>query len=333
MSNLQLDNYALVSIVIVNYNGERFIKNCINSVLKTKYPNFEVIVVDNNSKDKSITLLKEFKFDPNLKIIFSNKNLHYAGGNNLGIDYAKGKYVVFLNNDTVVTPNWLTELTKTFELNKNVFAVQCLLLRPGGKIIDSIGGTSDYCARPLPVTYLWTKNKEAKQEKRLFYGCGAALAIRRKILDKVGFFDPDLPTDEIDLCWRINLSGGHIVLEPNAIVYHFRSGAFGTKLNKNRIFFGEIGATSAVLQNYDLRTIFAVLPYILSYFIMEIGNDLIVRRRVDLTFFRLKAHLHILRNLRKIFRKRSRVQKLIRIVPDKELTELMVRPSPSYYLD
>lgn len=333
MSHSKLDDCTLVSIVIVNYNGERFIKDCVKSVLGTKYPNFEVIVVDNNSKDKSIQILNEFKPYPTVKIIFLNENLHYAGGNNLGIDYAKGKYVVFLNNDTVVTPNWITELLRRFELNKNIFAIQCLLFRPGGKIIDSLGGTSDYCARPLPVTYLWTRNKEAKQEKRLFYACGAALAIRRKVLDKVGFFDPELPTDEIDLCWRINLSGGHIVLEPNAVVYHFRSGAFGTKLNKNRIFFGEIGATSAILQNYELRTIFAVLPYILSYFVMEIGNDLLVRHRVDLTLFRLKAHIHVLRNLRKIFRKRSRVQKLIRIVPDKELTELMVRPSPSYYLD
>lgn len=331
MANSRSTPTDLVSVVIVNFNGERFIKDCLTSVLKTNYPNFEIVVVDNNSKDKSTKILEGFSVDPRVKIMALNQNLHFAGGNNVGINWSKGKYIVFLNNDTVVSPNWLAELCRSFELSDDIFAVQCLLLKPNGKDIDSIGGTIDYCGKPIPVNYLWARNEVSAREHRLFYGCGAALAVRRIVLDAVGFFDPDLPTDEIDLCWRINLSGGKIIVAPRAVVYHFRSGAFGRKIDKKRVFFGEIGAISAILHNYELWNIFAVLPYAVSIFATAVGYDLLVRRRLDLTVFRLKACIHVMKNLRKMFRKRSHVQRDLRKVSDSELRKLMVRPNISYY--
>ena len=136
VSSLVTD-HGLISIVIVNFNGERFIRNCLNSVLKTKYPYFEIIVVDNNSTDKSARILDEFRGNPRVKTIFLCENLHFAGGNNVGIRHSRGKYVVFLNSDTTVDPNWLGELHKSFQSNGKISAVQCLLLRSDGKTIDS----------------------------------------------------------------------------------------------------------------------------------------------------------------------------------------------------
>jgi GT2 family glycosyltransferase len=320
------------SIVIVNFNGARFIKDCLDSVLNTNYPNFEVIVVDNNSTDESIIVLERFKDNPRLKTVFLDRNLHFAGGNNVGINCSRGKYLVFLNPDTTVSPSWLIELNKSFDLDENISAVQCLLLRSDGEEIDTIGGTIDYCARPVSIVRLWTLNKEAKKELRLFYGCGAALAIRRDVLKKIGFFDSDLKTDEIDICWRINLNGGHIVLGTRAIVYHSRSGAFGNSLSKERIFFGDVAALSSILKNYELRTIITVFPYLVSFAIVAVANDLLVRHRLDIIPFRLKAYVYVLRNLREIFKKRSQVQKYVRSVPDAEICKLMIRPNFSYYL-
>ncbi|KON31407.1 hypothetical protein AC478_02855 [miscellaneous Crenarchaeota group-1 archaeon SG8-32-3] len=331
MGNSSLTTYPLISVIIVNFNGERFIEDCLASVLKTNYPNFEIVVVDNNSKDKSTKILKGFSVNPRVKIVSLNQNLHFAGGNNVGINCSKGKYLVFLNNDTIVSPNWLVELRRSFDLSDDIYAVQCLLLKPNGKGIDSIGGTIDYCGKPIPVNYLWSQNETSAREHRLFYGCGAALAVRKTVLNDVGFFDPDLPTDEIDFCWRINLSGGKIIVAPRAVVYHFRSGAFGRKIDKKRVFFGDIGATSAILQNFELWNIFAALPYVVAIFVTAVGYDLFVRRRLDLTVFRLKACIHVLKNLRKIFRKRSNAQRYIRRVSDSELRKLMVRPNISYY--
>ena len=332
MASSKLIPHELVSIVIVNFNGEHFIKDCLDSVLNTTYPNFEIIVVDNNSTDKSVRILDGFRDNPKVKVILLTQNLHFAGGNNVGANYSKGKYIVFLNNDTVVDSNWLNELTTSFQVNENISAVQCLLLRSDGKTIDTIGGTIDYCAKLVPATYLWARNEATAKELRLFFGCGAALGVRRNVLGKIGFFDQDLPTDEVDISWRINLSGGHIVLAPKAVVYHFRGGTFGQMLSKQRVFFAETAAVSAILKNYDFLNIVRVLPYYVFFFIMAIGDDVLIRHRSDVTLFRLKAYVHVLRNLRKIFQKRAQVQKYVRRTSDAELRKLMLPPNILYFL-
>lgn len=327
----------MVSVIIVNYNGEKFIKNCLNSVLRTKYPAFEVIVVDNNSTDGSLKILEGFKGNSRVKIISLHRNLHFAGGNNLGIQYAKGEYLVFLNNDTVVDPNWLMKLVKIFsfardEYDEDVSAVQCLLLRMKDGGIDSIGGTIDYCGRPWPIQYLWKQNERIKKERRIFYGCGAALAIRSDVLENIGAFDPDLPADEIDLCWRINLSGGRIIVAPKAIVYHFRAGAFGRKLNKQRIFLCEVASLTTILKNCEILTTLKAIPYLICFSLMAAGYDIFIRHRIDILISRLKARWHILKNLKSLLIKRYFVQKRVRKLPDAELRKLMIKPNPVYYI-
>ena len=98
----------LVSIIILNYNAGDLLLNCVESVLKTDYKNIEVIVVDNASKDHSHKTCKE-KFDK-IKLIENEQNLGYCEGNNVGIRHATGEFVVILNPDTTVEPNWITEL-------------------------------------------------------------------------------------------------------------------------------------------------------------------------------------------------------------------------------
>lgn len=151
------------------------------------------------------------------------------------------------------------------------------------------------------------------------------------MLEKVGLFDEDLKTDEIDICWRINLSGGRIVFAPRSVVYHARSGSFGTGLSKERVLFGDIAAFSCVLKNYELETMVKVFPYLLSYSIGSVANDVFVRHRLDMVATRLRGYLYVLQNLRRTFRKRSHVQKYVRSISDVELRKIMVRPNFSLY--
>jgi GT2 family glycosyltransferase len=114
------------SIIILNYFGEKVIEKNIVSLINLNYPKnkYEIIVVDNGSKDKSKKILKKLaKKYSQIKLIFSPKNLGFAGGNNLGIKEAKGKYVILLNNDCVVDKNWLKNLIKTAEKDEKIFAV------------------------------------------------------------------------------------------------------------------------------------------------------------------------------------------------------------------
>ena len=105
----------LVSIVILNYNAEKFLDECINSINQTEKINFEIILVDNASTDKSYRGYTQ-KF-PEIKLIENKKNLGYCEGNNVGIRSAKGEFIVVLNPDTVVTPTWLYELINAYQLS------------------------------------------------------------------------------------------------------------------------------------------------------------------------------------------------------------------------
>jgi GT2 family glycosyltransferase len=323
---------GLISVIIVNFNGERFIGDCIKSVLDTNYASLEVIVVDNHSTDESLKILGKFRNDPRVETILLRKNLHYAGGNNVGIRNSKGEYLLILNNDTIMEHDCLKELVARFESDRDISAVQCLLAKMGENGLDSIGGTIDYCGRLMPVSFLWLRNSKAKKQKRIFWGGGAALGVRRSVLENVGHFDLEVPTDEVDLCWRINLAGGKIVLEPKAIVNHFGSGSFGKELKKERLFLGELARLSSVTKNYEVGNLLKYAPYMASYLIITLGWDVFFRNRADFASFRLRAYVRVLKDLRRIFRKRSTVQKYIRKVKDSELRKLMIRPNPYYYL-
>jgi len=104
-----------ISIVILNYNAGELLEKCISSILKSNYKNFEIILVDNASKDESHKECKN-KF-PKIKLIENKENLGYCEGNNVGLRMARGEYVVILNPDTIVDNNWLDELLKAYENN------------------------------------------------------------------------------------------------------------------------------------------------------------------------------------------------------------------------
>jgi len=326
-----MDAKDYVSVVIVNYNGERFADDCIRSVLRSTYPNLEVIVVDNDSIDQSRKELEKFRGDPRVKLIFLKSNLHYAGGNNVGIRSSKGEYLLFLNIDTILEPYCIEELVKKFKYDVRIAAVQCLLLRMKEKTIDSIGGTIDFCCRLLPASLLWAHNTEARKERRLFWGSGAALAVRRRVLDEIGWFDTEMPTDEVDLCWRINLAGGKILLSTNSVVQHFGAGSFGKARTKERMYMGELARLLCVLKNYEIGNLVKLAPYMIAYLLMTIGWDMFFYRRMDMLLFRLKAYVHVIKSFRDISLKRSKVQ-LVRKLSDAKVMELAVRPNPVYYL-
>ena len=137
-------NLPYVSIIIVNYNGKQFIEKCVSSILSIDYPStkYEVIVVDNNSVDGSIELI-ENKFR-GIQIVRLKRNLGYVGGVNTGEKYAKGAYVVVLNNDLIVEKKWLIELIRPMIINSNVgICTSKTLLMDNPSIIDGVGSTNN----------------------------------------------------------------------------------------------------------------------------------------------------------------------------------------------
>lgn len=230
------ETMPFVSIIIVNYNAKPFLKRCLESVLNNDYPNFEVIFVDNKSTDQSIDYVKQiFGNDSRLKIISLDRNYGFSGGNNIGSRYVNknAKYLVFLDADTEVRRDWLKELVKVMESDVTIGIAQSLILdyisrnsvqSAGLYMIDLCGWTWNLYKG---LSYDQFINNNDNNLIEIFAAMGASMIIRYALFKQIGSFDSKMFIyfDEVDLAWRVWLSGYRVVLAPKSIAYHFGSGS------------------------------------------------------------------------------------------------------------
>jgi len=199
-----------VSFIIVNYNGKKTIKKCIESILNQdfKKSQMEIIVVDNNSTDKSLELIK--KLD-RIKIIRCKKNYGFSKGNNIGIKKAKGKYVALINNDVTIEKNWLKKMVQKIK-QRDIGIVGCKIIYPTGKIW--FGGGKIY----FPG---FAKHLNLEKEKEVEFVSFAAVILKSYLLKKE-LLDENLFMygEDSELCKRIRLKGFKIIYYPEAIAYH-----------------------------------------------------------------------------------------------------------------
>ena len=220
----------MVSIIIPNYNGGDLLYNCINSIYKNiSIKDFEIIVVDNGSTDNSINRVKS-NFQ-NVEIISSNSNLGYSGGCNLGATYASGKYLLFLNNDTEHSNEWIEKLVHFLDSNSKIAAVQPKILNiHNKKLFDYAGGAGGFidkfCFPFVQGRIFHTLEEDHNQynnPSRIFWASGAAFMIRSNIFKTLEGFDKVYFAymEEIDLCWRAQAMGYKIYSVPDSFVYHY----------------------------------------------------------------------------------------------------------------
>ena len=217
-----------VSIIIVNYNGKELLKKCLDSLLKVNYDNFEIILVDNNSTDGTVEFIT--KNYPSLIIIKLDSNKGFAEPNNVAAKISKGKYLLFLNNDTVVTPNFISEMVKVMETDKKIAICQSLLLKPDGSV-DSSGDFIDH----LGVVY--NSKTEIDEIREVSSARGASMLVRSDIFEKLDGFDQKffITFEDVDLCWRSWILGYRVLIIPTSIVYH--EGGITIKKIKSEIAF------------------------------------------------------------------------------------------------
>ena len=322
---------------MLNYDGRRLLgrilSECLDSVLRTDYGNFEVLFVDNASRDDSVEFVKKtFGEDPRLRIVRNERNLGFAEGNNAGIRQARGEYVVLLNTDTRVEPDWLKNLIDAAEPTE-VAAVQSKLLQMNHPdLLDSAGGLLDYYGYHTEVGRGETSSRYNKC-RTVFYGKGASILLKRKVLEKTGLFDNDifLYFDEVDLCWRIWLSGHKVVYAPESIVYHSSGSTTAKMRSKERSYFYSRNHMMVLLKNYNLANA-ATATAVTVFFEARNIALFLARRRPILSFAILEALLWNLLNLKKTWVKRQVVQSNVRSVSDEEVRKQMLKPFPPFPL-
>lgn len=297
-----------VSIIIVNWNGEKFLSDLFISLKKQRFKDFEIVLVDNASSDGSKALIKSLALNLpfNIHLVELSANKGFTGGNMEGLRYAEGNYIVLLNNDTVADENWLGELINAIDSHPEVGICASKLLVYGTDKIDSAG--DGYAA-----SLKGFKRGEGDQpdlfgkEEYVFGACGGAVLYRREMLDEIGFLDEDffLIHEDTDLNFRAQLMGWKVLYVPTAIVYHKVRSSIG-HMSDMAIYYTLRNSEFVRIKNVPLGIFLRCLSEFIIGMITEFIYFAIKHQKPRLYF---KAKMDALMMVPKMLRKRTLIMR------------------------
>ena len=239
----EINDQPTVAVVILNWNGRKYLERFLPHVLASTYKHLVIYVADNGSTDDSIEFLKSNY--PQVRLISHQTNEGFAGGYNRALKEVSEGFLVLLNSDIEVTPGWLEPAVELFKTNPKLAAIQPKILnynkRDHFEYAGAAGGWIDHYGYPFSMGRIFdiTEKDEHQYDTptEIFWASGAAMIIKKSVFDEVGGFDPFFfaHQEEIDLCWRIHLAGYKVMSCPGSVVYHIGGGTL-PKDNPNKIF-------------------------------------------------------------------------------------------------
>lgn len=305
-------NTITVTICVVNYNGLRYLSGCFDSIAKSNYPleKIETIMVDNASSDRSVDYVKSNY--PWVKVLALDGNYGFAKANNIGVESANGKYIVFLNNDAVVTPDWLRGLVEIMDKDRDVGVVGSkLLLFDTPEKINSAGGNITFYGGGYDIGFMDDDSEKYSISDNRGCVCAASMMVRREEFLEIGGFDGDyfMYLEDVDLCWRYWLYGKRVVYVPKSVVYHKFSGTSGEYRHAPlKVFYGTRNSLFNIIKNYETHNIFFPLFFSFFYHISKTFYFLL-RLKFNLALAMIKAYGSFLRYIPKMIFKRKAVQR------------------------
>lgn len=297
----------LVSILIVNFNSGSLLESCLKSIENGGYDKKEVIIVDNGSVDASLKNAIA-SCSLKLKIVRLNSNFGFAKGNNIGAIQCNGKYVVLLNNDTLVKAGWLDHLVDVINSDSGIGIVQPKLMQVNKFLFDSTGDFIDCFGQTFRRGFGKKDVGQYECTEEIFSARGAALLIRRDLFISLKFLDDFLfnSYEDIDLSWRARLIGYKVVYVPQSIVYHV-GGVTVKKFGGAPLIFNQTRNLLIVfLKNQDFWQLIRRSPIALIVGCMSAD---LIKKRVTYLFARLKALFKVLCDFPQIYSKRLEVKK------------------------
>lgn len=305
-----------VSIIIVNYNGKSHLEKCLESLSKIKYQNLEIIIIDNHSTDGSLEFIHS-KY-PHIKTINLDANCGFAEPNNIAAKTAMGKYLLFLNNDTVVDSDFVEELVNVMNQDPQIAISQSMLLKSNGDV-DSSGDFIDTLGR------VYSSKKKPTSIQNILSARGASMMARKDIFFKLGGFDENFfaSYEDVDIGWRAWLCGYKVVLVPNSIVHH--TGRQTIKELDSLIMFHAV-KNSLVLRLTNFEPSFAFKSIVILFFVnimRKIFGTSIIKapeQRLPLPSFKiiLQGMFWVVKNSKYVSTKRKQVN-LDKVVTNNDL--------------
>lgn len=322
-----------VAIILINYKdyAKIFLLDCIESLRTQSYPrdNFKIFIVDNETSEETAAYLKETA--PEAELILNKNNDGFAKGNNDGFRRAMEQsfeYLVALNMDTITDREWLAELVKVAQSDDKFGVVQSRIMlwqknNSTGQVetdkINSLGNDLHFLGFGYCRGYKKIWQNQIKKAVEIAYASGAAVLIKREVLEKIGEFSEEffMYHEDTDLSWRARLAGWKIVLAPDSVVWH----KYEFSRSVRQFYFMERNRLIMTLENYKLGSLLLLLP---AFVLMEAGllfysfiNGL-WREKLKVYFYFLQS-----KNLRRIIKNHQQKTKL-RVLSDREIVKNFV---------
>lgn len=309
---LNKKSHKLVSVVIVNWNGKKWLKKCLDSINKQTYKNIETIIVDNASADGSVEYIKNNY--PKVKLILNNQNLGYSRAVNIGINKSKGTYLLLLNNDVWVEKKFVEKLYEFYK-NENYCVISPIVKGYTGKKTKINLPNIDPTGSPAYFYPLSRKDK-------VFYLSSCYFCSKDNYIKTLGF-DNDYFAyyEDVDWFWRIALLGKSISYADQIYVYHEGAGSIGKGIKYKMFLWRNQNALQTILKNYSAATLIFILPLYVIQNLFEIIFCLVILRP-QLAYSYIQGWWFNVKNYKKIKKKRDWIQKR-RVINDLEILKRM----------
>lgn len=300
--HLSVKNRPLVSIIIVNYNGRDLLNACIESVRARTFEDFEIILVDNGSQDGSVEYVKD-SF-PGVKVVSLPANIGFAGANVEGLKYARGEYILLINNDAEVTGDCIRDLVTAMEGDPAIGICAPKMVAHGSSMIDSAGDGFATNLKGFKRGEGSPSDMYADGEY-IFGACAGAALYRRRMIEEIGFFDEDffLIHEDADLNFRAQLKGWKVVYVPSAVAYHKVRSTIG-HMSDTAIYYTLRNCEFVRIKNIPLALFIRCLPAFILGAVADFFYFAVKHRKLKLY---LKAKTDVLRKMARMFEKRRKI--------------------------
>lgn len=259
-----------VSVIIPNFNGIAYLDGVLSSLERQTLKNFEVIMVDNGSSDGSSAFVaSHYSW---VHIIELPENFGFCKAVNDGIRMARAPYVLLLNNDTEVEENFLEEMTAAIHRHKKAFSCAAKMVQYHDR--EKLDDAGNYYSA-LGWAFARGKGKDIhsyEKEEKIFASCAGAAIYRKKIFDKIGYFDEEhfAYLEDMDVGYRARIHGYQNWYAPKAVVYHVGSGTSGSRYNQFKIRYSSRNNVYLIYKNMPFLQLLLNLPFLLAGFGLKI---------------------------------------------------------------
>lgn len=318
----------MVSVIIPNWNGKKFLKGCLDSLLTSDYPQVQVVIVDNGSKDGSVEFLQEQY--PGVKLVTFPHNTGFSVAVNAGITNSEGEFVALLNNDTVVEANWITEMVSVMKEHPEIGSTGCKMLAyDDHSLLDGAGDGYRRGGLPGRIGHRERDLGQFDASRYILGPCGGAALYRRSMLDDIGLFDDDYFAylEDVDIGLRAQSAGYKCLYVPSAVMYHLGCGTTGSGYHPLVVKLSAQNNWNTIVKNIPLALLLKFMPQILYW---QAYYFAVVIVRGGQVFPWLQGTWNAIKLLPKMLRKRAEINRKRR-VSLKYLEEIIVRSEEELY--